>query len=88
MKSFCFDTETTGLDVKSARLVGMAFSFAAHTGYYVAVPPDEKEASAILEEFRPLFEDEDIEKVGHNLKFDISVLKWHGFRCAGNCSTR
>ena len=83
LKSFCFDTETTGLDVKSARLVGIAFSFAAHTGYYVAVPQDEREAAAILEEFRPLFENEKIEKVGHNLKFDVSVLKWHGLAVRG-----
>ncbi len=83
LKSFCFDTETTGLDVRSARLVGIAFSFAAHTGYYVAVPQDEKQAAAILEEFQPLFENEKIEKVGHNLKFDVSVLKWHGLAVRG-----
>ena len=83
LKSFCFDTETTGLDVKEARLVGLAFSFASHTGYYVALPVDAEQAAAVLEEFRALFEDEGIEKVGHNLKFDLSVLKWHGFSVRG-----
>ena len=58
LKSFCFDTETTGLDVKEARLIGIAFSFADHTGYYVAMPAGDKEAAAALEEFRPVFEDE------------------------------
>ncbi|MDB6017600.1 MAG: polA [Pedosphaera sp.] len=83
LKSFCFDTETTGLDSKEARLIGLAFSFAPHTGWYVAMPADLAEAAAILEEFRPLFEAEGIEKVGHNLKFDLSILKWHGLSVRG-----
>jgi DNA polymerase-1 len=81
LTSFCFDTETTGLDVKQARLIGMAFSFEAHTGYYVVVP--EETAVEVLKEFRPLLENEAIEKTGHNLKFDISVLKWHGVNVRG-----
>lgn len=83
LNSFCFDTETTGLDSKSARLIGIAFSFEAHTGFYVALNGDSKEIQATLEEFRPLLEDESIEKVGHNLKYDLSVLKWHGFEVRG-----
>jgi DNA polymerase-1 len=83
LKSFCFDTETTGLDVKQARLIGLAFSFAPHTGYYAALPLDAAEAAAVLEEFRPLFENPDMEKTGHNLKFDLSVLKWHGISVRG-----
>ncbi|MDB6066024.1 MAG: polymerase [Pedosphaera sp.] len=83
LKSFCFDTETTGLDVRQARLIGLAFSYEAHTGYYVALPREAAEAAAILEEFRELLQDERIEKVGHNLKFDLSVLKWHGLTVRG-----
>ena len=93
LDSFSFDTETTGLDTKEARLVGLAFSFAPHTGYYVPLPPDAPSelqtsdfglrTSSILEEFRPVLESERIEKVGHNLKFDLSVLKWHGIAVRG-----
>jgi DNA polymerase-1 len=83
LKCFCFDTETTNLDPKQARLVGLAFSFAPHTGYYVPVPPDAVEAKAVLEEFRTVLESEGIEKVGHNLKFDLSVLKWQGVSVGG-----
>ncbi|HWI59878.1 MAG TPA: 5'-3' exonuclease H3TH domain-containing protein, partial [Bacillota bacterium] len=54
--SFCFDTETTSLDPKEARLIGMAFCFAPHTGYYVPVPQAPAEATPILEEFRSVFE--------------------------------
>jgi DNA polymerase I len=80
---FCLDTETTSLDPKEARLVGLAFSFAPHTGYYVPVPQDAAEAKGVLEEFRSVLESDRIEKVGHNLKFDLSVLKWHGISVGG-----
>jgi DNA polymerase-1 len=94
LKCFCFDTETTSLDPKQARLVGLAFSFAPHTGYYVPLPPDDGSPesrnphsairiSPILDEFRPLLESDLIEKVGHNLKFDLSVLKWQGVSVGG-----
>jgi len=94
LKCFCFDTETTSLDPKEARLVGLAFSFAPHTGYYVPMPMDDDSAqfrnpqsairiSPILDEFRPVLESDHIEKVGHNLKFDLSVLKWHGISVGG-----
>lgn len=81
--SFCLDSETTGLNVKSASLVGLAFSFQAHEGYYVPMPGDRAEALALLEEFRPVFENPDTEKVGHNLKYDLSVLRWHGILVNG-----
>ena len=81
--SFCFDTETTSLDPKEARLVGLAFAFAPHTGYYVAVPQEPEAAKRVLEEFRPVLESDRTEKVGHNLKFDLSVLKWHGVSVGG-----
>jgi DNA polymerase-1 len=82
-KSFALDLETTSLDPKEAQVVGLAFSFAPHSGYYVPVPADAAEAGRVLEEFRPVLEDEKIEKVGHNLKFDLSVLRWHGLTVGG-----
>jgi DNA polymerase-1 len=81
--TFCFDTETTGLDPKQARLLGLAFSTAPHTGYYVPMPQEPAEFGQVLEEFRPALESERGEKVGHNLKFDLSVLKWHGITVRG-----
>ena len=77
-KSFCFDTETISLDPHSAEtgpeLVGIAFALEPHKGYYVPFPPEADQARALLEAFRPIFEDPAIEKIGHNLKFDLSVL--------------
>ncbi len=81
--SFCFDTETTSLEPKDARLVGLAFSFAPHTGYYVPAPSDPAGARRVLDQFRPVLESDRTEKVGHNLKFDLSVLRWHGVLVRG-----
>ena len=82
-KLFCFDLETTGLDPRSAQVLGLAFSFKAGSAYYVSLPYDADEAKAALEEFRPLLEDTKIEKIGHNLKYDLSVLSWQGFSVKG-----
>ena len=72
--SVCFDTETTSLKTLDAELVGIAFSWEAHKGYYVAFPEQQEEAQELIEVLRPFFESEDIEKIGQNLKYDIKVL--------------
>ena len=72
--SVCFDTETTGLKALEVELIGIAFSYENGKGYYVSFPENQEETNTILEEFRPFFEAETIEKVGHNLKYDIKVL--------------
>ena len=81
--NICFDTETTGLDPRSALPLGLAFSFQTHHAYYVVCPNNEQEAMAVIEEFREIFEDESIAKTGHNLKYDLTLLKWHGFEVKG-----
>ncbi|MFL2578353.1 MAG: DNA polymerase I [Flavobacteriaceae bacterium] len=81
--SVCFDTETTGLDALQAELVGIAFSWEQKKGYYLALPPERAAAQIILEEFRPFFENEEIEKIGHNLKFDLKVLLKYDLKVAG-----
>ena len=82
-KSVCFDTETTGLDAVSASLIGIAFSWQAHTGYYVPIPDDTDARKAILDSLIPFFEDEAIEKVGQNLKYDLKVMQQHGISVKG-----
>lgn len=74
-KSFCFDTETTGLDPLKAELVGMSFSFSEFEAYYVPLPENFEEAKTVVAEFKALFEDEKKEKIGQNLKYDILALK-------------
>lgn len=73
---FCsFDTETTGLDPISSELVGMSFSFKESEAYYVPVPQNFSEAKKMLNLFRGFFENENILKIGQNIKYDIVVLK-------------
>ena len=79
----CFDTETTGLDPRTALPLGIAFAYEAHRAYYVVCPENTDKAQSVLDEFRPVFENPDIEKIGHNLKYDVSLLKWHGIEIAG-----
>src|SRR6185369_7716377 len=57
--------------------------FSPHIGFYVPVPQEPAEAKLMLDEFRPILESERIEKVGHNLKFDLSVLRWQGVSVRG-----
>ena len=80
--SVCFDTETTGLKALEVELIGIAFSYEAGKGYYVSFPEDQDETKTILEEFKPFFESK-IEKIGHNLKYDIKVLSNYGMPVKG-----
>ena len=80
---FCFDTETTGLDTHTADIVCISFSFRPHEAYCVMLPPDRQEAMKILREFKDVFEDERIEKVGQNLKFDLLMLQQYELEVKG-----
>jgi len=81
--SFCFDSETTGIDANLCEMVGMSFAVKAGEAWYVPVPPDQAETSAIVQEFKPVFENENIGKTGQNLKYDILVLKWYDVQVKG-----
>jgi DNA polymerase-1 len=81
--SYCFDLETTKLDPKTCKIIGFAFAWEAHRGFYAVLPQDEAGYAAVLEEFRPLLACPKTEKIGHNLKFDLSVLRWRGIKVAG-----
>lgn len=82
-KSFCFDTETTGINALAAELVGIAFAYEPHEAYYVSFPANQKEAQQITEEFRALFENPTTEKIGHNIKYDMNVLSNYGISVKG-----
>ncbi len=79
----CFDTETTGIDAVVAEIVGMSFSYGNHTGYYVPMPENVEQAKEILEEFRTVFENEAIEKIGQNIKYDYMILYRYGIEVRG-----
>lgn len=72
--SVCIDTQTTTTDCLEAELVGIAFSWEAGKGFYLPFPEKQMEAQLLIEELRPFFEAENIEKIGQNLKNDLKVL--------------
>lgn len=74
------DTETTGTEPMEAELVGMSFSDAENRAYYVPVPANRDEALKIVNEFRPLYENENSMKVGQNIKYDMIVLQTTEYR--------
>ena len=84
-KAVCFDTETTGLNPLTAELVGIAFSWESTKGFYIPFPEQKEEAQALIEELRPFFENENIEKIGQNLKYDIKVLDKYNMKVKGKC---
>ena len=79
---FCFDTETTGLDPINSSIVGM--SFAAERGEAWYLPFNNENRVQYAEVLRPLFESEDISKIGQNIKFDIMVLRNLGIEVRGS----
>jgi len=80
---FCFDTETTGLDVFTCSLVGIAFSWEIHTGYFLYLPKDTESRKRWLNELSLFFASKEKTKVGQNLKFDIMVLAQNGITVDG-----
>jgi DNA polymerase-1 len=81
--SVCFDTETTGLDALHAELVGISFSYEKGKGFYVPFPENQTEAQTLIEKLIPFFENENIEKIGQNLKYDLKVLSNYGITVKG-----
>jgi DNA polymerase-1 len=82
-KEISFDTETTGIDPHLAELVGLAFSYKKNEGYYVPVPADQEEAKILVAEFKELLENKSILKIGQNLKYDLSIMKWYDVHLDG-----
>jgi len=82
-KEICFDTETTGLDPITSTLVGLSFAEKEGTAWYVPIPSNQQEAQSILNEFKPIFENEGITKIGQNIKFDLLMLRAYGVTLKG-----
>lgn len=80
---FAFDTETDGVDPLRAGLVGMSFAVKENEAWYVPVPANSVEAARVVARFAPSLENDKIQKIGQNIKFDILVLRKYGVKVAG-----
>ena len=77
------DTETTSTNPIDAELVGLSFAVKENEAWYVAIPANRDEALKIVNIFKPLYENEKIEKIGQNIKYDLEVLRNYGVVLAG-----
>lgn len=83
-QEIAFDTETTDIDANCCDLVGLSFSVEAHVAFYVPVPCDDRQKTLeILSRFQHLFDDDNKTWIGHNIKYDLLVLKWYGISLKG-----
>lgn len=82
-KVFCFDTETTALEILDANLVGMSFSMESHKAYYLPFSDDFEESKILVSKFASVFLDESIIKIAQNIKYDLAVLKKYGIEIGG-----
>ncbi|MCD6326158.1 DNA polymerase I [bacterium] len=88
---FAVDTETTGVNPHLAELIGLSFSTAPDTGYYIPLKhcylgvPKQLDKNYVLRELRPVLEDTKKRKVGQNLKYDMLVLRHCGITIKGSC---
>nr|MBI1230407.1 DNA polymerase I [Cytophagales bacterium] len=82
-KEICLDTETTSVNANEAELVGISFAYIPGEAYYLPVPPNETAAGEILEWLKPVFESENIIKIGQNIKYDLLVLRNYGLSVKG-----
>lgn len=78
---FCFDTETTGLDVFNDKLLGLSFCWKETEAFYI--PVNNSNLEEIIIGLRPVFENPDIKKIGQNMKFDLMVLSVNGIQLKG-----
>ncbi|WP_324212773.1 DNA polymerase I [Flavobacterium sp.] len=81
--SVCFDTETTGIDALNAELVGMSFAWEKGKAFYVPFPENQEEAQVLADKFQTFFENEAIEKIGQNMKYDLKILANYGITVKG-----
>ncbi|MCX6172448.1 MAG: DNA polymerase I [Flavobacterium sp.] len=82
-KSVCFDTETTGINTLHAEIVGLSFSYEKGKGFYIPFPENQEEALALANKFKPFFENEAIEKIGQNIKYDLKILSNYRIQVKG-----
>ena len=77
------DTETTSTHAIDAELVGLSFATEENKAFYVAIPTEHEQALKFVEIFKPVYENENILKIGQNIKYDMEVLANYGVELKG-----
>ena len=82
-KEIALDSETTSIDPMEGELVGFSFSIKEKEAYYVPVPESKEKAMEIVAMFKDVIEDENILKIGQNIKYDYIMFKRYGVEIKG-----
>ena len=82
-QAVCFDTETTGIDALNAELVGISFAYEKGKAFYVPFPENQNDALVLAQKFKPFFANENIEKIGQNIKYDLKILSHYDIQIKG-----
>ncbi|MBI2471290.1 MAG: DNA polymerase I, partial [Planctomycetes bacterium] len=86
-KVFAVDLETTNAKPLKAQIVGISFSWQEKEAYYLPLMSPEGtghlDASAVLPKIRTVAEDENIKKIGQNIKYDLLVLRNNNIHLQG-----
>ncbi len=83
VKEFAFDTETTSVNAHTADIVGISFAVIPHSAFYVHLPQNHEQARDILEKFKVFFENNEVSKIGQNIKYDLTILLKYGIQVKG-----
>lgn len=81
--SYCFDTETTGLDPLTADLIGVAFAIKKGEAYYLPIDENKEKATKQLAKYKVIFENTTKEVIAHNLKYDLAILQNYDIELKG-----
>ena len=81
VKELCVDTETSSLNIQEAELAGIALSFKENEGYYI---PTLENTETILNKIKLFLENPEVKIIGHNLKYDIQILRKFGINISKN----
>ncbi len=82
--SFCFDTETDSLDIINTNMIGLAIAIEIHKAFYIQFPNTYDETYRWIQILKPVFENNNIQKIAQNLKFDMQVLARYQVGIKGN----
>ena len=82
-KTVCFDTETTSTNALDAEIVGLSLAVKEGEAFYIPMPAEREKATTRLELLREIFENEETEIVGQNIKYDITILGNYGIEVKG-----
>lgn len=82
-KEFAFDTETSSVNAHEADLVGISFSIQKNKAYYIPVSKNVDEAKKTLKYFKKALENDQIVKIGQNIKYDLTMMLNYGIKVQG-----